>query len=620
MSTATAAARTSRRSNSHDDNLSYLKDAYSLQRTVSSPTAKQGNNKRLQTIESGIALNEKADNNDSIIMSSSDKLLVDHHVSEEASSSPDSHQELFELQVSSSSQSSSPVLYNSYNTGGGGGERNSPPSTTNNLPPLHPNAPPPPSLDLSSPKVNGSSGSNHHHQTKHIYNPSSTSYYSVDAGKHGFLSRIKTNGSTGSDSDDNGSIVFKYRPGEETPPAEYALPESILKVYGDHVVVLKRQSSDRSHDSSISSHAYEDDEGGSGAAVEGTQVRNVKKNNVAQSEKIMNPQQRQQQDLPPSLPLLPTDDDSPSSSPEIRMLPYHERKRLVDGQDSKKHRSHQQQQEQQRKKKNTKGGGGGGTSGKRKVTSSFNDDKESSSLLSDRAVTNNNYNQYGAMPVEKGKDDNDQQQEQQPKKSGWLGSIVSMVSGKDNNQSSIEDESKSYLDQGRAFLKRTEEERMRLRETSKVEELNQLNIPYGNRSFAGHRVKMSSLTYALDSIASCSDGEEDDNDDDESDEESGSSSFDEDESDTPVTANNRVWRYGDNTVTSSKARKISLRDERMKRERLIEEEYEYRLRALRRENERLAMRFRLFILISVAFVFSGALAFAFVVCIRMLFG
>lgn len=301
------------------------------------------------------------------------------------------------------------------------------------------------------------------------------------------------------------------------------------------------------------------------------------------------------------------------------MLPYHERKRLAEGQDSKQHRSHQQQQEQQRKKKNTSNKGGvGGTTGKRKVTSSFNDDKESSSLLSDRAVTNNNYNHYGAMSAEKGKDDNDQQQEQQPKKSGWLGSIVSMVSGKDNNQSSIEDESKSYLDQGRAFLKRTEEERMRLRETSKVEELNQLNIPYGNRSFAGHRVKMSSLTYALDSIASCSDGEEDDNDDDESDEESGSSSFDEDESDTPVTAN-RVWKYGDKTVTSSKARKISLRDERMKRERLIEEEYEYRLRALRRENERLAMRFRLFILISVAFVFSGALAFAFVVCIRMLF-
>ena len=617
MSTATAAARTSRRSNSHDDNMSYLKDAYSVQRTVSSPTAKQGSSKRLQTIESGIALNEKADNNDSI-MSSSDKLLVDHHASsEEASSSPDSRQELFELQVSTSSQSSSPVLYNSYNNGDG-----SSPSTTNNLPPLHPNAPPPPSLDLSTPKGNGSSN---HHQTKHIYNPSSTSYYSVDAGKHGFLSRVKTNGSTGSDSDDNGSIVFKYRPGEETPPAEYALPESILKVYGDHVVVLKRQSSDRSHDSSISSHAYEDDEGGSGATAEGTQVRKVKKNNVSQSGKTINPQQLQQQqqqeDLPPSLPLLPTYDDSPSSSPEIRMLPYHERKRLAEGQDSKQLRSQQQQQQQQRKKKNTSNKGGGeGTTGKRKVTSSLNTDKESSSLLSDRAVAKPNSNYYGAMPAENGKDDDDHKQEQQSKKSGWLGSIVSMVSGKDNNQSSIEDESKSYLDQGRAFLKRTEEERMRLRETSKVEELNQLNIPYGNRSFAGHRVKMSSLTYALDSIASCSDGEEDNDDDDESDEESGSSSFDEDESDTPVTANNRVWKYGDKTVTSSKARKISLRDERMKRERLIEEEYEYRLRALRRENERLAMRFRLFILISVAFVFSGALAFAFVVCIRMLFG
>ena len=152
---------------------------------------------------------------------------------------------------------------------------------------------------------------------------------------------------------------------------------------------------------------------------------------------------------------------------------------------------------------------------------------------------------------------------------------------------------------------------------------NKLNITYRDGSFRQHsRSRISSLTNALDSIASCSDVE----DDTSTDIESGLSSYDEEESvtstPTPVAANAnssvRVWKYGDKSVTSSKAKKISQRDERMERERLIEEEYEYRLHALRRENERVVMRFRLFILISVAFIFAGALAFAFVVCIRIL--
>ena len=56
----------------------------------------------------------------------------------------------------------------------------------------------------------------------------------------------------------------------------------------------------------------------------------------------------------------------------------------------------------------------------------------------------------------------------------------------------------------------------------------------------------------------------------------------------------------------------------MERERLIQEEYEYRLRVLRSENERLGEKFRVFVLVTVGAVFAGALAFAFVVCIRML--
>jgi len=56
----------------------------------------------------------------------------------------------------------------------------------------------------------------------------------------------------------------------------------------------------------------------------------------------------------------------------------------------------------------------------------------------------------------------------------------------------------------------------------------------------------------------------------------------------------------------------------MQRERLIQEEYEFRLRSLKRENERLAKRFRLFVLVTVSTILIGAITFGFVVCIHML--
>ena len=37
----------------------------------------------------------------------------------------------------------------------------------------------------------------------------------------------------------NGSVIFKYLPGQETPPAEYALPVSILKVYGEDLALVE---------------------------------------------------------------------------------------------------------------------------------------------------------------------------------------------------------------------------------------------------------------------------------------------------------------------------------------------------------------------------------------------
>ena len=40
-------------------------------------------------------------------------------------------------------------------------------------------------------------------------------------------------GGGGGDYSCDDSLVFKYTPGRETPPAEYSLPASILRVYGD---------------------------------------------------------------------------------------------------------------------------------------------------------------------------------------------------------------------------------------------------------------------------------------------------------------------------------------------------------------------------------------------------
>jgi hypothetical protein len=604
-------SRTRIRSSSQD--APSLKHAYSLQR--SSPTRKKafsstsvgGENKRLQTIESGISLNEAAGSPDIINVIDAEK------------TSPDIRHELLQLQVPTS-QSASPVIYPSSSGG------NSPP-TSMNLPPLHRNTSiPPPPLDIVAPK-DFTSGN---HQTKHSYSPSSNSYYSVDAGKHGFLSHTRLNGSFGSDSDDNGSVVFKYLPGEETPPAEYTLPATIMQVYGeeDPVVVdqlvLRRGASEQSNGSSISSTCIDGD--GEVAASITNGIGNREKDNIDSNGKRSS---QQQQLLPPPLPLLAAEDNSSPSSPEIRILPYQERKRLSQGpigDGMKKNMQLHVQTQQQRKKKSTsrKEHNGKGFSGnaERQIASPLgNDDKESSSLLTSRQVVNfNNSTHYGAVSSQNGsssstsKDDHDDHQ-QIPKKTGWFGNLVTIVVGKDE-RTIIEEESKSYRDQARAFLEKTEEERMKLKEMSKMEELNQLTLPSYRGSFGHSRARMSSLTNALDSIASCSDDE----DDETTDEESSSYGYDEDEeSGTPIATNARVWKYGDRSVTSN-ARKISLRDERMKKERLIEEEYEYRLRALRHEHDRLAMRFRLFVLISVAFIFAGALAFALVVCIQMLFG
>lgn len=131
---------------------------------------------------------------------------------------------------------------------------------------------------------------------------------------------------------------------------------------------------------------------------------------------------------------------------------------------------------------------------------------------------------------------------------------------------------------------------------------------------SGHsRARMSSMSNALDSIVSCS--EDEDEATCSSDEETGSYYSEQHEQN-----NHRVWKYGEPPTTNATidSKKKPSHDRLMERERLLQEEYEFRLHKLKRENERLAKKFRLFVLVTVAFILVAALAFAFVVCIRML--
>lgn len=135
---------------------------------------------------------------------------------------------------------------------------------------------------------------------------------------------------------------------------------------------------------------------------------------------------------------------------------------------------------------------------------------------------------------------------------------------------------------------------------------------------------MSSLSNALDSIADNSDDDEEETS--SYDEETGSSYYDDGDDDdddddgsqsNTTESSKKVWKYGEPSVTSKK-KLASKRDRIMERERLMQEEYEFRLRRMTRENELVAKKFRLCVLVTVAFILVAALSFALVVCVKML--
>jgi len=262
---------------------------------------------------------------------------------------------------------------------------------------------------------------------------------------------------------------------------------------------------------------------------------------------------------------------------------------------------------------------------------------------------------YGTSPAKDGKErrapNNDGNNNNN---GGWFGQLVSIVTSggksEDNNRTPsiggqdegrdderrIQDVTKSYRDRGRAFLEQTEKERTKMKERNRMEELNNVTVPVTNQSFGGHtRARMSSMSAALQSIPSCGDSEEETTSSDE-----GSGSYfyrtDEEAPPSPTAAHataTRVWKYGEppttmgtgtsapanqKSTTKNKATTQSKHDRIMERERLLQEEYEYRLHLLKRENETLSRSFRIFVLVTVAVIFAGALSFALAVCVKML--
>ena len=197
---------------------------------------------------------------------------------------------------------------------------------------------------------------------------------------------------------------------------------------------------------------------------------------------------------------------NPSSYPNMPppmhpcILPYHERKRLIELEEE---RNRKKNARMEAKMNNGKGRGEGRES-RNKSGGRNGNDGEKTPLNGGRIMNGGllstlnsvrEYNAYGSTMDDSGNDNNygsnNQQKQQQSKLTGWFGQIAAMVRGnlkqrqsqlKHQRYGSIEDESKMYRDRGQAFLKKTEAERLKMKEKSKLEELNNVTIPVNKQS------------------------------------------------------------------------------------------------------------------------------------------
>lgn len=499
---------------------------------------------------------------------------------------------------------------------------------------------------------NNSFGSHSHEDDE-----SMVSHYSVDAGKHGFLSNaaklhlgsgeggerrgygsdLERGSSDSVVSGGNDSLVFKYKPGEDTPPAEYTLPASILKVYGD---------TDLFDDSPISSDKKTcvnvfDDRGRAalssssartrGAAAAAAAASNITERLCDLSLRLDAIQSRRSPPPPPTLSSLnmihdasthsstvrtahmialiagEEDDDDDEEEEQERILPYHERKQLM------KRRAEEKRREKIAARISKKH-----TMPNDHNKSRMLDTGERRYLKVDAngyGATNDDNLNIGAVDVESNMESTTNSDTK-----GWFQGLVALVTGQEGkskakvaNDKEDQITPNSYRKQADAFLRRTERERMMMKKSSIRE----------NTFNGGHRARRSTGSSVLVSIASCSDDDDNDTDGYEtcsSDELSNSSYQDNNTISNGMTpiAPARVWKYGEPPTITDHAIKASKRDRVMRRERLLQEEYDYKLHDFKKRHEATSKRFRVFVLITVAIIFVGILGFAFAVCVRML--
>lgn len=368
------------------------------------------------------------------------------------------------------------------------------------------------SISSNNSSATGSSSPDHkyhppHHQPQHS-NVSFTSHYSVDAGKHGFLSHSPppsppprlhsfSNGDDdsaaggagigGGDANSvvsNGSLVFKYLPGQETPPAEYALPVSILKVYGDSLV----DEIDHHHLMNSSSKDIIPpvrrkvlDE----FLLKGNenQQRQEESNTTTASSMISS--SRSELPLPPPITILEDTTTTSGALPSLReeqhrILPYHERKRLSELLVEKEKQRRQKKnaattanvRNQQQANSKTNGGMVPSASENTPLNGVTSGGYGGTTPL--MASNNNN----GNNDVEHGGgNDNVANHVIHPKDTKeWFGQLVSIITGKSafniNDAGENKDPKQTYRDQAAAFLKKTESERMKIKELSSAKQKN----------------------------------------------------------------------------------------------------------------------------------------------------
>ncbi|KAL3787078.1 hypothetical protein HJC23_011762 [Cyclotella cryptica] len=341
--------------------------------------------------------------------------------------------------------------------------------------------------------------SHHSEQYSQATHRSQNSHYSIDAGKHGFLShghlphhandggmdrfllrataQNHNGGGDGYDSDSAvdslvDSIVFHYTPGMEVPPAEYALPASILKVYGvdcecfpeemmpngeqHHPArmlgdVTYRNFCKSSNDRLVSELTIESDNDDVPETYAMRHDLPDQEKNADFDESGILYQTRQTNNR---LELLPPIGPQ-TEIPQPRILPYHERKRLFEEEEKRK---------QKAAKKEAKQSGGKIRGDKAEKTESS--DKQSFSNVESYQGPFQWFSQLAALITG----------QQTQKQSGILSQKQ-----QHKHYGSINDESKQYRARGQAFLQKTEQERIKIKEKCKTDELKNVTIPVYKR-------------------------------------------------------------------------------------------------------------------------------------------